>query len=121
MSSKKAALTATVTTIRKISSHILENKRIKNSGVVKTPKQLERHFKGVANHWRISILLLISKNKNLTVENIATSLNGNIKTISAHTQKLVQAGLVEKKYAGTAVMHSLSPYGESMVRLIALF
>jgi hypothetical protein len=35
---------------------------------MKTPKQLERHFKGIANHWRIAILLLIDKKEGISVD-----------------------------------------------------
>ncbi|KKT01250.1 MAG: hypothetical protein UV76_C0001G0008 [Candidatus Nomurabacteria bacterium GW2011_GWA2_43_15] len=52
---------------------------------VKTAKQLERHFKGVANHRRIAILLLVAKNPSITLESISESLDCNIKTISEHT------------------------------------
>jgi hypothetical protein len=49
---------------------------------MKTPKQLERHFKGVANHWRIAIMLLIDKSEGISVDQIAQKLDGNFKTIS---------------------------------------
>lgn len=88
---------------------------------MKTAKQLERHFKGVANHRRIEILLLIAKNEMISLESIAGSLNCNIKTISEHTRRLVQAGLVNKKYQGRLVAHSLSPYGKKFVRFIETF
>ena len=64
---------------------------------MKTPKQLERYFKGAANHRRIAILLAVEKNNGITVEEIADGLEANIKTISQHTRSLVQAGLLNKK------------------------
>ena len=88
---------------------------------IKTAKQLERHFKGVANHRRIEILRLISKNSGVSLEDIANTLDCNIKTISEHTRKLVQAGVVDKKYQGRAVAHSLSPYGEIFYKFITTF
>lgn len=78
----------------------------------KTAKQLERHFKGVANHRRISILELVGDKKDITLEEILEALSCNFKTISEHTRRLVQAGLVNKKYTGRQVEHSLTPYGE---------
>ena len=78
---------------------------------MKTSKQLERYFKGAANHWRIAILLIVRKNEGITVEEISTELMGNFKTISQHTRALVHAGLLNKKYLGRHVTHSLSPYG----------
>lgn len=88
---------------------------------MKTSKQLERHFKGIANHRRIDILLLIKMNDSITLESIAESMKCNIKTISEHTRRLVQAGLVNKKYHGREVQHSLSPYGLEMVKIIQSF
>ncbi|MGC9031671.1 MAG: ArsR/SmtB family transcription factor [Minisyncoccia bacterium] len=81
---------------------------------MKTAKQLERHFKGVANHYRIEILLLVSKNPGMSVEEIAEKLDKNFKTISEHTRRLVQAGLLNKRYLGRNVVHSLSPYGKNL-------
>ena len=89
--------------------------------IKKTSKQLERHFKGVANHRRIDILFLIHKNEGITLDKISKHLNCNIKTISEHTRRLVQAGLVNKKYLKNNVKHSLSPYGLKMIKLLNLF
>ena len=47
----------------------------------KTAKQLERYFKGVANHRRIEILRLISKIEGITVDGVCQELNANFKTI----------------------------------------
>ncbi|MEX0877791.1 MAG: winged helix-turn-helix domain-containing protein [Candidatus Spechtbacterales bacterium] len=88
---------------------------------MKTPKQLERYFKGAANHYRIEILLTVDKAKGITVEKLAEELNANFKTISEHTRRLVQAGLLNKKYKGRQVEHSLSPYGERFVKFIKTF
>lgn len=88
---------------------------------MKTAKQLERHFKGVANHKRINILLLVAKHENISLEGIAERLDCNIKTISEHTRKLVQAGLLNKKYRGQMVGHSLSPYGKRFIKFIKTF
>lgn len=88
---------------------------------MKTAKQLERYFKGAANHRRLDILRLIAKNDGLTLENIAEVLDGNIKTISEHTRRLVHAGLLNKKYQGREVAHSLSPYGKRFVDFTKTF
>lgn len=89
-------------------SHILENKRIN----AKSPRQIEKIIKGVSNHRRIEILMLVAKQKGITLEKIAEQLECNIKTVSGHTHKLLQAGLIEKKYLGQSVLHSLSPLGK---------
>jgi len=89
--------------------------------IMKNSKQLEKHFKGIANHWRVEILLLVSKTDNLTVENIANILECNVKTISEHIKKLTTAGLLYKTYKGREVWHSLSPYGKKFVKFIKDF
>ncbi|OGI76371.1 hypothetical protein A3C57_01165 [Candidatus Nomurabacteria bacterium RIFCSPHIGHO2_02_FULL_33_12] len=88
---------------------------------MKTAKQMERHFKGLANHWRISILILVGKKSGITLDQITNELNANFKTISEHTRKLAQSGLLNKKYQGRNVVHSLSPYGEKLVEFIKSF
>ena len=87
----------------------------------KTPKQLERYFKGVANHRRIEILRLISKAEGITVDGTCQSLNANFKTISEHIRRLVHAGLVNKKYRGRQVEHFLSPYGKKFLKFMDSF
>jgi DNA-binding transcriptional ArsR family regulator len=89
--------------------------------VKKTAKQLERHLKGLANHRRLEILDLVAKEKEINLGDIAESLNCNMKTISVHTQRLVQAGLLSKKYQGRTVVHSLSPYGEKFHQFLSKF
>lgn len=88
---------------------------------MKTPKQLERYFKGAANHWRIAILIVVHKNEGITVEQISTELEGNFKNISQHTKSLVHAGLLNKKYLGRQVTQTLSPYGKLFIEFIKTF
>ncbi len=87
----------------------------------KTSKQLERHFKGLSNHRRLDILSLVFKSPGITVDGITEKLNGKFATISMHTQKLVQAGLLNKKYMGRSVAHEVSPYGKKMMSFIETF
>ncbi len=88
---------------------------------IKTARQLERHFKGIANHHRINIICLIADHEGIGLEDIAKRLSCNFKTISEHTKKLAQAGLINKKYNGRSVEHSLSPYGKVFYRFITTF
>ena len=44
---------------------------------LKTSKQMERHFKGISNHKRIEILLMVDKNKDLSLDEIDENLKGN--------------------------------------------
>lgn len=82
---------------------------------VKTAKQMERHLKGVANHYRIEILLIIAKQDGITLDGLVERLNASQKTLSEHTRRLTQAGLITKKYRGRFVDHSLSPYGKLFI------
>jgi len=87
----------------------------------KSPKKLERHFKGVANHRRIQILLLVAEKADLSLIQITEILKCNMKTIGEHTRRLVISGLVEKKHAGAMVQHNLTPYGKEFVSFIKKF
>ena len=82
---------------------------------------MERHFKGIANHHRIEILLLVQNSPEITVWDIADTLKVNRKTISQHTRYLVHAGLITKRYRGRNVEHLLSPYGKMFTRFIRFF
>jgi predicted transcriptional regulator len=88
---------------------------------IKTAKQMERHLKGMANHHRIEILLVISDNDGITLEDIIKNLNANDRTIGEHTRRLHVAGLVNKKYRGKFVEHTLSPYGRTFVKFLEYF
>lgn len=88
---------------------------------MKEPKKLERIFKGVANHRRIQILVLIKKNPEITLFSIAQNLKANFKTIAEHTRRLVIAGLINKARAGNTALHTLSPYGERVYNILKEF
>src|SRR3989338_294009 len=87
----------------------------------KTAKQMERHLKGVANHRRIEILLLVAARGGITLEDIVESIQANGKTTGEHTRRLHNAGLINKKYRGKFVEHVLSPYGKIFVRFLHSF
>ena len=82
---------------------------------------MERHLKGVANHYRIEILLLIAAREALTLEGIIREIGANGKTLGEHTRRLYHAGLVNKKYRGKFVEHTLSPYGKNFVHFLKSF
>jgi predicted transcriptional regulator len=100
---------------------MLAKKRKKIQKGEKTPRQLERHLKGVAFHRRIEILFVIFENNGITLDSICEIVNGNTKTISEHTRKLVQSGLVNKTNRGREVGHSLSPYGMRFLKFLKSF
>lgn len=88
---------------------------------MKTTKQMERHLKGMANHYRIAILLIIAESKKITLETIVERLKANEKTIGEHTRRLATAGLINKNYRGKFVEHTLSPYGKMFVGFLKKF
>ena len=88
---------------------------------IKTAKQMERHLKGISNHHRIEILLLIAECNSITLGDIVETLGANEKTIGEHTRRLYQAGLINKKYRYKFVEHTLSPYGKTFVRFLKSF
>lgn len=90
-------------------------------GKIKSAKQMERHLKGISNHYRIMILLLISEQPGITLEGIVEKLNANEKTIGEHTRRLYIAGLINKNYRGRFREHALSPYGKILVRFLKQF
>jgi predicted ArsR family transcriptional regulator len=65
--------------------------------------------------------MLLAKQQGMTLDQLATQLECNFKTISGHTQRLVHAGLLEKKYIGQSVLHSLSPYGKKFYSFLTSF
>ncbi len=82
---------------------------------------MERHLKGMANHYRIEILLLVAESEGITLEEIVKIIGANEKTLGEHTRRLYQAGLINKKYRGKFVEHTLSPYGKIFVNFLKLF
>ncbi|KKW08192.1 MAG: hypothetical protein UY44_C0015G0008 [Candidatus Kaiserbacteria bacterium GW2011_GWA2_49_19] len=88
---------------------------------MKTAKQMERHLKGMANHYRIEILLLVAESGGITLEDIVRTLGANEKTLGEHTRRLQNSGLINKKYRGKFVEHTLSPYGKLFVRFLKSF
>ena len=88
---------------------------------IKTAKQMERHLKGMANHHRIELLFYIANNDKATLDDMVRAMKANQKTLSEHTRRLYIAGLVNKKYRGKFVEHTLSPYGKTFVKFLESF
>ncbi|MCX6756179.1 MAG: helix-turn-helix transcriptional regulator [Candidatus Nomurabacteria bacterium] len=94
---------------------------IKKTKQPKNSNQMEKVFKGVSNYHRIDILLFVGNQKGVTLDDICSQLNLNFKTASGHTHRLVQSGLIKKVHQGRFVIHTLSPYGENIVKYIKSF
>ncbi len=104
-------------------SNILQNVgmfRALQAVLMRTARQQESYFKGAANHWRISILLVDNKPV-ITVAGPADVLHANIKTVSQHTLSLVRAGLLNKRYQGRQAVHTLYPYGKAYLNFMLSF
>ncbi len=65
--------------------------------------------------------MLVAQQPDISLEDITEYLDANIKTISEHTRRLVQAGLINKRYFGRSVAHFLSPYGQRFYKFIKTF
>lgn len=78
-------------------------------------KRVERKIKGAANHHRLRILLQLN-NHSLSLFEITKNLKINYTTVSEHTRKMVDAGLINKKYKGQIVEHSLTPLGKDILK-----
>lgn len=81
-------------------------------------KRLERIVKGFANHRRIEILILLDKNPELSLFEIADNLKINFRTASEHTGRLAIAGLVMKRSDGNLVRHALTLRGKSILKFL---
>ena len=75
-------------------------------------KKIEKVVKSFANHRRIQVLELLEKTPKLAVDDISRNLNVNFVTIADHIRKLSDAGLVEKKYKGRFVTHTVTNVGK---------
>ena len=85
---------------------------------MKKPRQLERVVKGFANHRRIEIMLLLERQSELSVSEIAETLEINFKTASEHIRRLAIAELVMKRNEGNAVRHALTFMGKSILKFL---
>lgn len=80
--------------------------------------RLERIVKGFANHRRIEILALLSRQPELSVAEITEFLKINFKTASGHIQKLAMAGLVMKRSDTISIRHRLTARGEKILKFL---
>ncbi|MFA6136321.1 MAG: winged helix-turn-helix domain-containing protein [Candidatus Paceibacterota bacterium] len=88
---------------------------------LKTAEQMERHLKGMANHYRIEILLLLDSSDGITLDAIIKAMDADPRTIGEHARRLYNAGLVDKKYRGRFMEYKLSPYGKKFVSFLKSF
>jgi DNA-binding transcriptional ArsR family regulator len=78
-------------------------------------KKAERIFKGVASKNRLEILVLLQKEAELSVLDIAEKLKLDFKNAAQHVSKLEIAGLVMKRHDGNFVRMALTNRGKSIL------
>jgi len=81
-------------------------------------KNLQKIVKGFANHRRIRIMELLDKSSGISLTEISQALKVNLKTISEHTRRLSQSGIVSKNYKGRVVIHKLSEQGSYILTFL---
>ena len=86
----------------------------------KTNRELERIVKGFANHRRLQILKLLSKEPELSVLEISERVNSDFKNISAHINKMAIAGLVMKRNDDKSVRHKLTKRGNLTLKFVRM-
>ena len=79
-------------------------------------RELEIILKGVASHRRIQIIDLLDKRTGLSVFDISENLSVDFRTASEHLRKLAIATLVAKRNEGSAVRHSLTKLGKTILK-----
>jgi DNA-binding transcriptional ArsR family regulator len=77
---------------------------------------LERIMKGLAHRNRLRILLLLEKEPDLNLLDIAEKLKMNFKNAGEHTRKLTLGGLISKKYKGASVQHTITKRGKQVLK-----
>jgi len=83
-------------------------------------RQLERIVKGFANHRRIQMLDLLSREPELSVAEIAQKLTINMKTASEHLRRLAQSGLILKRNQNVNVRHRLTERGNHILKFLRI-
>lgn len=95
---------------------ILYHKHVRSEGnKLKTSRQLESIFKGLANYHRLEILFLLEKEPGLSVEDISQKLSYGYMNASDHIRKLSLGGLVSKHKEGLTVQHKLTTRASSIL------
>ena len=82
----------------------------------KRHRELERIFKGVANHRRVEVMDFLERQPEQSVSEIAERLSIDFRTTSEHLRKLAIAGIVMKRYEGSTVRHALTNRGKSILK-----
>lgn len=83
-------------------------------------RELEKIIKGAGNHRRIEVIYILAKQPGLTVTQLSENLKVNYKTISEHLRRLCHSGLIEKRYQGAEVQHTLTDLGKTILKFLRI-
>jgi DNA-binding transcriptional ArsR family regulator len=81
-------------------------------------RDIERIMKGVANHFRVEILVFLDNFPDKSLCEISEALKSDFRNISEHTRKMAQAGLVHKRHDGVTVHHRLTSLGKCVLSFL---
>lgn len=79
---------------------------------------MEIVVKGFANHRRLDIMVLLSKESELSLQAISQRLDINFKTASEHLRRLMLAGLIIKTNDANFVLHTITPRGREVLHFL---
>lgn len=79
---------------------------------------LERIVKGFANHRRLQMLVLLRRQPELSVVEIAEIIGTDLKNASEHLRRLAIAGLVLKRSSGKYIRHRLTPRAAHILKFL---
>lgn len=91
---------------------------MKKKTETKSYRELERMVRGFANHRRIQILEMLQKKPEMSVDEIATFLDINYKTVADHVRRLAIAGLVLKRNQDVSVRHRNTGRAEHILKFL---
>lgn len=64
------------------------------------------------------MLQLLAESPELSLQEVAETLDVNFKTAGEHMRRLAIAGLILKRNEGKAVRHALSPLGKAILKFL---
>lgn len=80
-------------------------------------RELERIWKGVANHRRMQIIDWIdTQTEEPSLLDIAEHTAIDFRTVGEHVRKLTAAGLTMKRHEGATVRHALTRLGKTILK-----
>ena len=87
---------------------------------MKKPKEIEIILKGCANHRRVQLLLLLAKEPELNLEQIAEHLDIDFRVASEHLRRMLAGGLILKRYRGRHVHHALTSRAKDILTFLRM-